>query len=104
MSTPQAIKVSGPPPSKAKAKAAPQAKAPAAWGAPTSAPVSLAPPVIKMPYKGISIIRSEYTCLPRDGSDSLTYCGRLLFLPAITVSNNFEEVNCCFCIMRRRNE
>jgi hypothetical protein len=112
MSAPQWIKVDGPPPGppprapKAPRQIKPRtaAPAPASWAPPTTAPVSLAPPVIKIPYAGIAVIRSEYTCLPREGSDTLTACGRLLFLDAITISDDPVQVTCCFCQMRLRNE
>ena len=76
------------------------------WAPPTTAPVDLAPPVVKPPrdpYAGMTFVRSEYVCLPREGTDKLTACGRLLFLPAITVSSDHAEVTCCFCQMRIRN-
>lgn len=110
MSAPVPIKVSGPPPgpppraSKALRQIKSRPAAPAAWAPPTSSPVDMPPPVIKVPYKGIAVTRSEYACLPREGSDKLTACGRLLFLDAITVSSNLEEVTCCFCQMQHRNQ
>jgi len=103
MSTPQWIKVDGPPPGPPpRAPRTPRAPKPAAWAPPTTAPVSLAPPVIKKPYEGIAVTRSEYTCLPREGSADLTACGRLLVLEAITVSDDPTQVNCPFCQMRLR--
>lgn len=107
MSTPQWIKVDGPPPGPLpRAPKAPRQikPRPAAWAPPTSVPVDMPPPVIKKPYAGIAVTRSEYTCLPREGSDNLTACGRLLFLDAITISDNPAKVTCCFCQMRLRNE
>lgn len=99
MNTPTWQPSSGPPPAKAT-KAQARSKPQVSWGAPTMLPVSLAPPVIKTPYSGVAVVRSTYVCSPREGTDTLTNCGRLLFLPAITVSANPDEVTCVFCRMR----
>lgn len=112
MSAPVPIKVSGPPPGPPpRAPRKPRAARPSAivhaWAPPSGAPVNFAPPTVKPPrdaYAGIQVTRSEYTCLPREGNDRLTACGRLLFLDAIRISDNPTEVTCCFCQMRLRNQ
>lgn len=103
MSTPTWNRVDGPPPSTRAAKSAresrPAKRAPT-WAPPTGEPLDTTPPDRRDPYAGVAVIRSAYTCLPRPGNDKLTACGRLLFLDAITVSEDPEQVTCMFCRMR----
>lgn len=100
MSAPSWKPVEGPPPAAAPR---PARRAPTTWAPPTGDPHDMPPPARRDPYAGIAVVRSKYTCLPREGSDSLTACGRLLFLDAITVSEDPEQVTCCFCQMRLRS-